>query len=84
MPVQDSYINSTAVQDFRRARRQAALNDIVGRLTGKSIGLLSYEEVRDKLRAREAAKRGLVWADTAISRATSCPGKTRSRIDGCE
>ncbi|MEJ2353022.1 MAG: universal stress protein [Anaerolineales bacterium] len=59
MPDQDSYINLTAVQDFRRARRQAALKDIVGRLTGKSIGLLSYEEVRDKLRAREAANRGL-------------------------
>ncbi|HZD57541.1 MAG TPA: hypothetical protein VE136_12490, partial [Anaerolineales bacterium] len=59
MQDQNSIINLTAVQDFRRARRQAALEDIMGRLTGKSIGLLSYEEVRDKLKARKTAGRGL-------------------------
>lgn len=59
MQDQNSVIKLTAVQDFRRARRQAALEDIMGRLTGKSIGLLSYEEVRDKLKAHKAARRGL-------------------------
>lgn len=39
--------------DFRSARRRAALQSIVFRLTGKSTELLSYEEVRKKLRARE-------------------------------
>ncbi|HEX6305325.1 MAG TPA: hypothetical protein VFZ76_14120, partial [Anaerolineales bacterium] len=52
-------ISSAAVQDFRRARRQAALKDVLARLRGKSVGLLSFEEVREKLRAREASKKGL-------------------------
>jgi nucleotide-binding universal stress UspA family protein len=42
-----------AVEDFRRARLLAKLEGIVGRLTGQSTQLLSYEEVRQKLRARE-------------------------------
>ncbi len=48
-----------AVQDFRRARRQAALERIVARLTGKSADLLSYEDVRRKLKVRSRAMRGL-------------------------
>jgi nucleotide-binding universal stress UspA family protein len=42
----------SAAQDFQRARRKAAWKEIMARLTGKSIGLLSYEDVRKKLRAR--------------------------------
>ena len=38
-----------AIQDFRRARRQASLERIMARLTGKSADLLSYEDVRHKL-----------------------------------
>jgi nucleotide-binding universal stress UspA family protein len=41
-----------AVQDFQRARRQAALQDIMARLTGKSVDLLSFEDVRQKLKAK--------------------------------
>jgi hypothetical protein len=41
-----------AVHDFHRARRKAALENIMARLTGRSADLLSYEEVRQKLRAR--------------------------------
>jgi nucleotide-binding universal stress UspA family protein len=52
-------ISTTAVQDFRHARRQAALKDVLARLTGKSVGLLSYEQVREKLKVREASKKGL-------------------------
>jgi nucleotide-binding universal stress UspA family protein len=48
-----------AIQDFHRARRQAVIRDIIARLTGKSIGLLSYEEVRRSLRARGSAEQGL-------------------------
>jgi len=51
-----SYLNlSAAVQDFHRARRKAALESIMARLTGKSADLLSYEDVRQKLKARGAA-----------------------------
>ncbi len=41
-----------AVYDFRRARRRAAMEQIMARLRGKSGDLLSYEEVRGKLKAK--------------------------------
>jgi nucleotide-binding universal stress UspA family protein len=40
-----------AVHDFHRARRKAALQSIMARLTGKSADLLSFEDVRQKLKA---------------------------------
>lgn len=42
-----------AVMDFRRARRKAALREVLTRLAGGQRDLLSYEQVRDKLKARE-------------------------------
>jgi len=45
---------SSAIADFHRARRQAALQQIMARLTGRPADLLSYEEVRRKLKARES------------------------------
>src|SRR3990170_6985301 len=50
---------ATAVRDFQRARQQAALEAIMARLTGRSVDLLPYDEVRQKLRAREAGLREL-------------------------
>ncbi len=50
---------SSAVQDFRRARRRAAMEQIMARLTGKSAALLSYEEVRQKLKAQGGGRREL-------------------------
>jgi nucleotide-binding universal stress UspA family protein len=44
---------SLAMRDFRRARRRAKLQEIMAYVTGQSAGLLSYEEVRQKLKARE-------------------------------
>ena len=44
-----------AIQDFRRARRQASLERIMARLTGKSADLLSYEDVRQKLKVKSSA-----------------------------
>lgn len=41
---------SSAIEDFHRARRKSALERILARLTGKSIDLLSYEEVRKTLK----------------------------------
>mgnify|MGYP007111984754 CR=1 FL=1 len=40
-----------AVADFREARRRASMEQIVARLRGESVDLLSYEDVRKKLRA---------------------------------
>lgn len=50
---------TSAVQDFRAARRKAALQDIVARLTGKSDDLLPYDELADLLDAESTANRGL-------------------------
>ncbi len=50
---------SSAVEDFRRARSQANLQIIVARLTGRSADLLSYEEVRRKLKVRKTGEREL-------------------------
>jgi len=50
---------SSAISDFRRARSQAFLKDLVARFTGRSTELLSYEEVRQKLRAFASSERGL-------------------------
>ncbi len=42
-----------AVSDFRRARRKAALADILGRLRGEKPDLIPYDEVRQRLRGEE-------------------------------
>jgi hypothetical protein len=46
---------ATVAEDFRLARRRAALGSIIARLTGKPAELLSYEDVRRQLRGREKA-----------------------------
>lgn len=53
-----SNINS-AVQDFYRARNKAMMKEIIARITGESIDLLSYDEVRDKLKVKGVSEKGL-------------------------
>lgn len=48
-----------ALNHFRQARRQAHLEQLLGRLSGVSAGLLSYEDVRQKLRGQDTARRSL-------------------------
>ncbi|MCS6910253.1 MAG: hypothetical protein NZM11_06765 [Anaerolineales bacterium] len=50
---------SAAHEDFRRARQQAAMEDLLAHWQGKSPNLLSFEEVRRKLRATGMSERGL-------------------------
>jgi nucleotide-binding universal stress UspA family protein len=51
---------ASALGDFHEARRRAALEAVTARLTGKSVDLFAYEEVRQKLKARgSSALRGL-------------------------
>lgn len=52
-------IKLQAMQDFYRARRQAAFEEIVARFTGRSVDLLSYEEVRQKFKLKNSSSRGL-------------------------
>ena len=49
----------TAIQDFRRARNQVFLKELLARFTGRSTELLSYEEVRQKLRGFASSEIGL-------------------------
>ena len=48
-----------ARQDFERARRLADLRIVMARFTGQPIGLLSYEDVRQKMKAYGGVSRGL-------------------------
>jgi nucleotide-binding universal stress UspA family protein len=50
---------ASAVEDFQRARLQAKLEGVLARLTGQPTELLSYEEVRQKLRAHERSSEHL-------------------------
>jgi len=54
------YHYSRAVEDFRSARRKAALKDILTKLTGQTDDLLPFEEVRKRLQAVQASKATLV------------------------
>jgi nucleotide-binding universal stress UspA family protein len=48
-----------AIQDFHSARQKATLSEIVARLKGESTELLSFDEVRQKLRAQVGPKKVL-------------------------
>lgn len=48
----------SAIGDFHEAQRQAALQEVVARFTGRSTALFSYEEVAEKLRVTSRAGRG--------------------------
>lgn len=50
---------ASVVRDFRAARRKAAMQDIVARLTGKSDDLFSYDEIARLLKAEGTTRRGL-------------------------
>jgi nucleotide-binding universal stress UspA family protein len=59
MPILNSTSKIQALQDFSRARRQAAFEEIVAYFTGRSVDLLSYEEVRQKFKLKNSSSRGL-------------------------
>lgn len=48
----------SAIGDFHEAQRQATLQEVVARFTGRSTALFSYEEVAEKLRVTGRAGRG--------------------------
>ena len=56
----DSSLNyRDALQDFNDARRKAAFQEILARLTGKSNELLSYEEIAKKLKLNVRTEGGI-------------------------
>jgi uncharacterized ParB-like nuclease family protein len=50
---------SSAVDDFRRLRRQADMERLLATMTGGSADLLSFDEVREQLRATQAGAKRL-------------------------
>jgi nucleotide-binding universal stress UspA family protein len=48
-----------AVQDFNHARQRAIIEQMLARLTGRSVDLLAYEDVRAKLKAKATQPRVL-------------------------
>jgi hypothetical protein len=50
---------STAIDDFHKARSLAALKEILARITGESTQLLSFDEVRQKLKVKGSYDKGL-------------------------
>jgi len=49
----------SALEDFRHERRMAALQEILGRITGKPVRLLSYSDISTRLKLEGASERGL-------------------------
>ena len=45
MTTQESFSYNTALQDFKRARQQAAVRQLMARITGRSTDLLAYNDV---------------------------------------
>jgi nucleotide-binding universal stress UspA family protein len=59
MPSNNPLNYEIAVQDFKRSRRQAAVQQLLARLTGKSTELLAYDYVRRQLGETGTIERGL-------------------------
>jgi len=70
----------SAIEDFHRARRQANLERILARLTGKSAALMCYADVRQKLKAREAGARRLkeIPLDAIVGSVDRCSDFSRT------
>ncbi len=48
-----------ALEDFHQARRQAAMQQLLARFTGEQTELLSYDDVKKKLKVTNVRERGL-------------------------
>ncbi|MEJ2747460.1 MAG: universal stress protein [Anaerolineae bacterium] len=57
--VESEVSKQSAKEDFRRARRQAALLQVYYRMIGKQSELLSYDDIRRTLKAQAQIERGL-------------------------
>lgn len=48
-----------AVQDFHQARRQAAMEEVLARFTGKSTKLLSFNEISQRFKSAHSVEKGV-------------------------
>lgn len=60
MTNENSFNYRTAVHDFHRARQQAAMRQLMARLTGKSADLLSYDDVEESLQVLGTEEHGVI------------------------
>lgn len=51
--------HEVAVRDFKRARREASMQQLMARITGKSADLLAYNEVCDRLKVSDPVDLGV-------------------------
>ncbi|MGD2178936.1 MAG: hypothetical protein PVG71_14075 [Anaerolineae bacterium] len=70
----------SALLDFRRARRQAELESLLARLSGKSVDLLCYDDVQDKMHGTRAPRSELrdIELDRIVGSVGRCTDFTRS------
>jgi len=59
MDEQNIYDYHAALNDFERARRQAALQQTLARLRGESSALLKYDEIRKQLKVTGISEQGI-------------------------
>ena len=74
------YSKQSALSDFQQAHHQASLQQIVARLTGKSVELLSYDDVLRQLKLTGRAARGVQTISLAsiVGTVGRCTDFTRS------
>lgn len=59
MSTPGTIVYNTAVEDFKRARRSAAMQQMMARLTGKSADLLAYDDVCHAVKSSDEVKQGV-------------------------
>ena len=59
MGSRNSLYYQAALEDFHQARRQAAMQQLLARFTGEQTELLSYDDVKKKLKVTNVRERGL-------------------------
>ncbi|MEZ4590924.1 MAG: universal stress protein [Chloroflexota bacterium] len=57
--MENQYYYQAALEDFQQARRQAAMQQLLSRFTGEQTELLSYDDIRQKLKVTNVRERGL-------------------------
>lgn len=59
MPNSETLVYNTAVEDFKRARKAAAMQQMMARLTGNSADLLAYDDVCHYIKSSDGVKQGV-------------------------
>ena len=71
---------TSALSDFRQAHQRASLQQVLARVTGKSVELLSYDDVLNKLRLTGRSTRGVreIPVEAIVGTVGRCADFTRT------